>query len=147
MKKIVALILLIFIITAAFMVYKNSDNQNNYVGYVEINGEKIFVEVAKTMEKRLQGLANRDELCENCGMIFVFEKEWFHSFWMKNTKIPLDIIFINSDLEVVDILQAEPCQEERCKSYIPKEKALYVLEVNKGMFNETIVGKKTIIKN
>ena len=99
--------------------------------YVDISGEKIIVEIADTPEERGQGLMFRESLCEDCGMLFVFEEEGLYSFWMKNTLIPLDMIFIDADGVIVTILSAEPCVEEPCESYTPIDDAKYVLEVNK----------------
>ena len=110
--------------------------------YVEIDGEKIIVELARTNQERQQGLMFRDQLCENCGMLFIFDNERSLSFWMKNTLIPLDMVFINSNLEIVDILHAVPCSEDPCKSYVPQENAAYVLETNVNKFDESIIGKK-----
>ena len=113
--------------------------------YVDINSKRISVEIPRTSEEMMKGLMFRQELCDNCGMLFIFEKEDFHGFWMKNTIIPLDMIFINTNLYVVDVLHATPCIEDPCKSYIPREKALYVLEVNPNRFDESIIGEKTKI--
>ncbi|MDP7141034.1 MAG: DUF192 domain-containing protein [Candidatus Woesearchaeota archaeon] len=110
--------------------------------YVKIDGEEITVEVARTKSEKQKGLMFRDELCDNCGMLFVFDEESKHSFWMKNTRIPLDMIFIDSDLNVVDILHAAPCVKDPCKSYAPDEKASYVLETNLGKFDESVIGQK-----
>ena len=85
---------------------------------------KIKVEIADTPEKRAEGLMFRDHLNENSGMFFVFDEESSHSFWMKNTLIPLDIIWINADKKVVYIKhKAQPCNEE-CESFYPLEKHL-----------------------
>jgi len=111
-------------------------------GWIEINGKKISIEIAKTASERAQGLMFREELCSDCGMLFIFEEEDLHNFWMKNTLIPLDIIFINKDLTIIDILSAEPCTENPCPHYTPKEKALYVLETNQGVFNQEIIESK-----
>lgn len=94
---------------------------------VEINNNKIKVEIADTPEKRTQGLMHRQSL--KGGMLFIFEEEKTRSFWMKNTLIPLDIIFINKNLKIIDIQQAIPCKDN-CISYISKQPAQYVLEVN-----------------
>jgi uncharacterized protein len=117
------------------------------ISYIEINGEKITVEIADTKSKRETGLMFRESLCDICGMLFVFEKEGLHSFWMKNTLIPLDIVFINNSMNVVDLKHAIPCNKDVCESYIPKSSALYVLEVNGNKFDEKIIGKKVEIVN
>lgn len=100
--------------------------------YIEIGDTKVSVEVPETPAEMARGLMHREYLAEDSGMLFVFDKEKKHSFWMKNTLIPLDMIFINSENTIADILAAEPCKEDPCKSYIPKAEAKYVLEVNAG---------------
>lgn len=107
-----------------------------------MGGKKIFVEIADTPQEREIGLMRRENLCENCGMFFIFENADYYNFWMKNTKIPLDIIFINSDFEIIDIISASPCGIDLCQTYTPKQKALYVLEINEGLFDSGIVGEK-----
>ena len=116
--------------------------------YVEIDEEKIMIELARTNSERQLGLMFRNKLCDNCGMLFIFDEEIKHSFWMKNTLIPLDMIFINSNLRIADILHAVPCVESPCKFYVPNENALYVLETNENKFNDTIIGQeiKIVIK-
>lgn len=99
------------------------------------NGEKIIkvnVEIADDNYERQQGLMFRESLNENDGMIFIFEDENFQSFWMKNTLIPLDIIFIDKNFEIVDIKNAVPCEEDPCAAYDSAKPAKYVLEINYG---------------
>ncbi len=91
------------------------------------------IEIAQTQEERKKGLMFRDSLDPQKGMLFVFKEEGLYSFWMKNTLIPLDIIWIDEDKKVVDIKEnAQPCREEKCESFSPKEEARYVLELNAG---------------
>jgi len=99
--------------------------------FVLINENKIYVEIADTPSERSTGLMYRENLCNDCGMLFIFDNEETHSFWMKNTLIPLDMIFISEDKKIVDTVQAEPCKEDPCQIYKPQEKSKYVLEVNK----------------
>ncbi|MEK6816105.1 MAG: DUF192 domain-containing protein [Nanoarchaeota archaeon] len=114
--------------------------------YAELDGKRLSLEMADTPDKRAAGLMFRESLCEGCGMLFTFDEEDYHPFWMKNTLIPLDMVFINSRMEVVDMLYAAPCDTEECLSYIPKEKVKYVLEVNAYTFDETIIGEKLFLK-
>ncbi|MBI5804184.1 DUF192 domain-containing protein [Candidatus Pacearchaeota archaeon] len=95
-----------------------------------IDEKCVKVEVAKTPAERARGLMFRESLPENEGMLFVFPEENIYSFWMKNTLIPLEIIWIDENFKVVDIQKAVPCLEDECQSYIPTEESRYVLEVN-----------------
>lgn len=104
-------------------------------GFVLINENKIHVSIADNPQERSIGLMYEKNLCENCGMLFVFENEGVHKFWMKNTLIPLDIIFISNENKIVDIIEAELCKEDPCQTYAPKDNAKYVLEINKGYSN------------
>lgn len=75
----------------------------------------------------------RESLSENQGMLFVFDKPDFWSFWMRNTLIPLDIIWLNEENQVVDFISAPPCKEAQCPSYFPKAEATQGIELNSGM--------------
>ncbi len=75
----------------------------------------------------------RDSLPENHGMLFVFDREQPLAFWMKNTKIPLSIAFLNKDFVIVDIQDMEPFSEKTHISAVP---AMYALEVNQGFFRK-----------
>ncbi|MBW2991435.1 DUF192 domain-containing protein [Candidatus Woesearchaeota archaeon] len=138
-KTVIILCIVLFSLVAGC---KTRDVPYTINNHVDINGQRIFVEIPKTSEEMMKGLMFRQELCDNCGMLFIFEHEDFHGFWMKNTLIPLDMVFINTNLYVVDVLHAAPCTEDPCRSYVPGEKALYVLEVNPGKFDESIIGEK-----
>ena len=99
---------------------------------VKIHGQKILVEIADTAEEIERGLMFRKELQDGFGMLFIFDEEGKHSFWMKDTLIPLDIIFIDANGAIMNIFSAEPCAEEPCESYTPTDNVKYALEVNKG---------------
>ena len=123
MKKIFLIFLMIFLIGCA---------KNNNTVYINNGKEmtKINVEIADDSAKRTQGLMFREKLDDNAGMLFVFDDERHLSFWMKNTLIPLDMIFISKDLEIVDIKHAAPCKKDPCALYKTVTPAKYVLEVN-----------------
>lgn len=98
------------------------------------NGHLINVELADTPEERKTGLMYRESLLQNRGMLFIYENEAIRTFWMKNTLIPLDMIFLNKDFEIVDILEGvPPCEKDPCPIYPSKGEAQYVLEVNSGL--------------
>jgi uncharacterized protein len=92
----------------------------------------VKVKVVDSRSERAKGLMFVDNLKENEGMWFVFDEVSQHPFWMKNTLIPLDIIWIDENFIVVDIKKATPCEEEPCLIYSPEADSLYVLEVNEG---------------
>jgi hypothetical protein len=93
----------------------------------------FFVKLAKTNAERRNGLMNVKQLDENRGMLFIFEAEGIYSFWMKNTLIPLDIIWIDSENKIVFIKEnVQPCKGLICPYVNPKVKAKYVLEINGG---------------
>ena len=94
----------------------------------------FFVEIAKTDAEREQGLMNRNELDKNKGMLFIFDKEGNYPFWMKNTLIPLDMIWLDANQKVVFIKDgAQPCKTLICPVIIPSGNAQYVLEINSGV--------------
>ena len=102
-----------------------------------VNSKIIFVEVANTQAQRQQGLQNRSFLKKDSGMLFVFKDEGFHSFWMKNTYVPLDIAFIDRTHRIVDIQQMIPLNIRL--RYKPAYAAKYALEVNAGWMQENNV--------
>lgn len=92
------------------------------------------VEIVDTPQTRQQGLMYREKLDVDEGMLFVFEEIGNYPFWMKNTLIYLDMIWINTENKVVAIHRyAEPCTATPCKIYNPEADALYVLEIRGGM--------------
>ena len=102
--------------------------------YVELKGQQFSVEIADTAEKQALGLMYRDSLPADHGMLFIFRDEAPRSFWMKNTRIPLDIMYFSSRLELVSVKKnARPCAVARCPAYPSKGPAKYVLELNAGM--------------
>lgn len=92
---------------------------------------RLKVEVADTPEKRVFGLQYRNDLADDQGMLFLFPFAAVQSFWMKNTPIPLDMIFIGSDLKIVGIVhQAVPFSTASLSVSSPSQ---FVLEVNGGL--------------
>ena len=100
---------------------------------VEIGGQRFIVEIADNPEKQALGLMYRDKMAADHGMIFIFSKEAPRSFWMKNTRIALDIMYFDKDLKMVSAsLDTQPCRVSRCPSYPSLMPAMYVLELNAG---------------
>lgn len=102
-------------------------------GEMMIGDEKIIVELALDSESQAKGLMFRESMPASEGMLFMFPQTSPLSFWMKNTLIPLDIIYIAEDGEVVHIVTAQPCKIQNCPSYPSVAPAKHVLELNGGM--------------
>ena len=97
------------------------------------SGERIFrVEIAETDADRQRGLMFREELAPDAGMAFLFDSPASGPFWMKNTPIPLSIVFWDSTGQVVDVLDMEPCEVQDCPMYRSSGQYVGALEVNAG---------------
>ncbi len=108
---------------------------------VELGGRTFSVEIADTQEKHMLGLMFRDSMPQDHGMIFIFQDESPRSFWMKNTRIPLDIMYFDKNLKLVSIsADTPPCRVSRCPAYPSIAPAKYVLELNAGMASSLGVG-------
>lgn len=107
------------------------------------NGASFSVEIARTQEEKARGLMFRESMAENHGMLFVFDDFALRSFWMKNTLIPLDMIFIDENMTVVDVKTAEPCKENPCSTYSAQAK--YVFEINAGLAEKYGIRKGSVL--
>ena len=96
-------------------------------------GTIINLELALTPEEIGQGLMYRPHLPEDSGMLFLFQQNRVPSFWMKDTMIPLDLLFLDGKGVILEISEnAQPCAVEPCPQFIPDHAAWAVLEVNAG---------------
>jgi uncharacterized protein len=96
-------------------------------------GVQVHAEVVDTPPAIERGLMFRESLPPNQGMLFVFERTGVYPFWMKNTLIPLDIIWLDEDWRIVSIAASvPPCRADPCPTYPPAGPARYVVEVNAG---------------
>jgi uncharacterized membrane protein (UPF0127 family) len=98
-----------------------------------IKEKEIRVEVARTPGERAVGLMDRRHLGKEEGMLFIFEEEGYHSFWMKNTLVPLSIAFIDKSGRIVRITDMKPLT---LLSHSPPQPVLYALEMNQGWFSK-----------
>lgn len=128
------------LIPAKIKEHKNSDE-------IILADKTIKVAVADTPKLRSLGLMYKTYLPKDNGMLFIFDVPDYHAFWMKNTKIPLDIIWFDENKRVVDVEKyVTSCQSDPCPTYIPSKKAKYVLEVNAGWTEENKVFIKDYVQ-
>ena len=98
-----------------------------------IGEHKIIAKISDTPQSREKGLMQVPQLCENCGMLFVFPRPGLYSFWMHNTSLPLSIAFIAVDGNIlnIDVMQANSTQR-----HVPSGNILYALEMHAAWFKQ-----------
>jgi len=100
---------------------------------VFIGDLKIHADLADTPNKQTNGLVWRSQLNDSEGMLFVFSSERSLNFWMKNMLIPIDIVFVTSDMKVINVYKSvPPCANDSCKPYASSKPAKYALELSAG---------------
>jgi uncharacterized membrane protein (UPF0127 family) len=157
MKRIVWIFIILFIPAAIsggawFVIFRSRAGvlRQDFGPEVCLGNHCYKVEIARTQAEQERGLMYRTCLAPDAGMIFIFGQDGDQSFWMKNTLIPLDMVWIGSDYRVVFIKHgAQPCGSDVCPSIDPGVDARYVLEVNAGETNRVgaKIGDLVTIKN
>lgn len=121
-------------------------------GFLQIStpsGVTIQAEIADTTEKRAKGLMYRDSLAKDRGMLFTFAEPQPWTFWMKNTRIPLDIIWMDGKKRIVHIERNVPtCSrtDDGCPQYQPNDNAMYVLELAAGVADALKLQRGSVLK-
>jgi len=138
MPKYLSIIIVIIAIGFVYRLLSKNPTNNSTIN-LNIKNEKFNLEVAQTLTQKSRGLSNRSSLCSNCGMIFVYQKEGTYPFWMKDTLIPLDIIWISSRGVVTDIVTANPQPNTpitKLTLYQNTKPAQYIIELNANRSQE-----------
>ncbi len=107
---------------------------------------QMQVEVANTPLTREHGLMGRTALPDDAGMLFVFDREQSLNFWMKNTLIPLDILYFAADGHFVSSATMQPCAADPCPTYASKNNAQYALELAGGWLTRHPLGQGTTLE-
>jgi hypothetical protein len=132
------------VIFILFLLWVSVAHSQNFLKIpIYIKDKEIHVEVAKTPEERSIGLMGRKHLGQNEGMLFIFETEDYHGFWMKNTLIPLSIAFIDKEGRIVRITDMKPLT---LVSHTPPKPILYALEMKKGWFSANGINVGDIVR-
>ena len=115
---------------------------------VVMPSEAVYrIEIARTPEEQAQGLMFRESLPDNTGMLFPFPDKGVHRFWMKNTMIPLDMIWMDPDGKVLFVsADTPPCRADPCPSYGPETPAASVLEIAGGKAAKEKIGVGTVLR-
>ncbi len=144
--KFLTYFFLILFLFFSLMVYRTAKEPE--IKILKIGSKEILVEIADTEFRKRAGLSNREFLPENYGMLFVYDKPDYYSFWMKDMKFPLDFIWIRNN-QIVEINEKiDPQTFPPPKTLTPNEKVDMILEVKAGFvekFNIKI-GEKIFLK-
>ncbi|MEW6087626.1 MAG: DUF192 domain-containing protein [bacterium] len=136
------LLLILFLFLLLPFIRVSSEDTEFKKQRIQINENILIVEIADTGEKRQKGLMHREKLDEDKGMLFIFETPHYYAFWMKDTKIPLSLAFIDEDFKITGIVDLKPMDTTPA---VPLKKISYVLEVNKGWFEKNKVKTGDIV--
>lgn len=128
MKKAIIYILITFSLSGLLTGCKKNNGN-----YVVINKTKVYVEIASHPDSQYQGLSDREKICSDCGMLFVFDKSLPKTFVMRRMKFPLDIIWINNDKIIKIDKNLPPEGETPTYKYDSNGIVDKVLEVNAGI--------------
>ena len=122
------LLILVFIVTRVHI----SKFRDGQIVDAVVGGQTYKLEVAKSDSARARGLSNRTALDSQSGMLFVFDSDGYYAFWMKNTLIPLQILWLDSNFRVVDkkLMAVEQNPSSPQKTYTPQPLARYAIEIN-----------------
>jgi uncharacterized membrane protein (UPF0127 family) len=142
MRKLVIVYIVLIVAVILLAVFKAGGSLPSipFIGKseAEVNGKKIDLMLAKSVEQRMKGLSGREKLDENQGMLFIFDKKDKFSFWMRGMKFPIDIIYLDDD-NVVYIVENAAVPEndtEVPQRYTPDKPSNRVLEINAGKAKE-----------
>ncbi len=132
-KRILFLVLMSLLLISGAMLF-NAPQETEIIEVRFPSGTKLQAEVAETPEKLLFGLAFREILPENHGMLFFFETSGLHKVWTKQYQFNVDLIWVDESKHVVHIVEtAVPCPNDPCEWYgPPPERARYLIQANSG---------------
>ncbi len=121
-------------VLSVFHLQCRGSGQDKFIRVFFPGGKSVTAELAVSDEERARGLMFREKILPDQAMLFVFEEEGVHSFWMKNTLVVLDMIWLDSDKRIIHIeADVPPCPQDPCPSYGPLGPARYVLELKGGV--------------
>lgn len=109
---------------------------------VILHNQAFNLQVATSPEQRLHGLMYRTSLERNAGMLFVYPASGSHRIWMKNTLIPLTVIWLDDQLRVIHRELLQPCRERHCPGFDAKQPSRYVLELNAAQYSQFRIGDR-----
>ncbi|MBS0155446.1 MAG: DUF192 domain-containing protein [Nitrospira sp.] len=146
-KRIIMMILLALLLMSA-SVFLVERKESSVIVVTFPSGVELEAEVADTPEKLLFGLAFREALPTNGGMLYIFEENGLHRVTTREYRFPIDILWVDESHHVVHLLeQAEPCAKDPCPLFgPPPEAARYVIQTESGFIKKAGVAKNDELK-
>lgn len=143
-----AVTILFLLSIVIYQKYQKTTGENTVIIFTGVGLVKINIEYAATAEELKQGLMNRTKLSKNSGMLFVFPDEKVRTFWMKDTLIPLEVMFIDTKGRISEIITMKPCllETELCTIYTSKNPTRFAIEVNTGFSQKNMVVEGDILE-
>lgn len=134
-------VILIVLIVLFLIIYPSQrQNRRSQSIYIEIKDLKVKVQLANSLWEKASGLSGRKEMPKNEGMLFIFSRPGRHFFWMKNMNFPLDIIWLDENMKVVEIdKNVQP--DSFPQTYQSPGLIKYVLEINAGLSDQYDISK------
>lgn len=151
-----ALLVVILVVSIGWFGFNAISSQKEYeashndANTLKVNDVKVKIIFAMTSQEKSRGLCCRDSLPQDEGMLFAYDQPGLYSFWMKDTRIPLDMYWLNESKEIIHIehgVQPEiGVDDSQLTSYGPSTESMYILETNAGFAkkNDIQIGDKAV---
>ncbi|MBC8210489.1 MAG: DUF192 domain-containing protein [Gammaproteobacteria bacterium] len=97
---------------------------------LQLNKRAFQLELADTNQRRSEGLMHRRSLADEAGMLFLYQRPGDYRIWMKNTLIPLLVIWLDAEARIIDLQMLEPCRVQNCPVYGPQQTSQFILELH-----------------
>ncbi|MGC4097590.1 MAG: DUF192 domain-containing protein [Nitrospira sp.] len=146
-KRIIMMVLLALLLMSA-SVFLVERKESSIIVVTFPSGVELEAEVADTPEKLLFGLAFRESMPPNGGMLYIFEQNGLHRVTTREYRFPIDILWVDESHHVVDMLEhADPCAKDPCPNYGPPPEAVrYVIQAESGFLKKAGVAKNDELK-
>lgn len=143
-KNLYLIILVSLALIFAAGVFLNKKDTSSHKKII-IGNTVVKVEIAESMAEKQKGLSGRNFMRKNNGMLFIFSQPDSYPFWMKNMKFPIDIIWLDENLQIINI-EKNITPDTFPKKFMPRLPAKYALEVNGGWSDKNKIKEGVNIK-
>lgn len=132
----------IYLLLSLFLVASCSADQGANVVDLTLNGKLYHIEIADTQSRKNRGLMYRQSIEKNAGMLFPYDAPVHLNIWMKNTLIPLAVLWLDDQARIIYRKILQPCRTAHCPSFGPEQRSMYALELHPAELNRFKVGEQ-----